>query len=242
MRPFLLLALLLATPVCAAAVPPGALPLVASAIAPPTSPAPSLRELFSAKMIGARVAEFEAKAGPAVSEEKGVRHYKVGSCSLTATVASEKITALSLQLSPECSVRLPLLAGLDQPLHLVTFGQLESARGQGSMKADCLKQCGNTYDSHVFAYWPSTTDDLEVMVGVKIASDATWVAYQAWVDMMYGEGESYITEATFNCHERYGFSARNAFKDIAIDQVTIGRALATPQCLGEVPSSDPRFQ
>lgn len=116
----------------------------------------------------------------------------------------------------------------------MTFGQFDKlTQAQGTFYADCLSECGNAYDPVVYEHWSSSRADgfLEVMLGATQTSDAVLDAADSWQSAMEkAEGADWVPERKFNCAPKHDQVAHEAFRKVAIDQITIGHQLRLPSC------------
>ena len=201
-------------------------------------PQEKLSDVFAPKMLGADLAFFEKVTGPARNTFGDTKTYDFAGCEISAGVASGTVESLSISLSPKCTFDLnpflPNFAGKIPNLVGMTFGQFDKlSQSQGTFYADCLSECGNAYDPVVYEHWSSSRADgfLEVMLGATQTGDAVLDAADSWQSAMEkAEGADWVQERKFNCAPKHDQVAHEAFRNVAIDQITIGHQLRLPSC------------
>jgi len=129
----------------------------------------TVAEVFNGEMLGTNQRYFESIAG-IPRESFGDEHkFRVQGCNITATITEDTVSALRLELTPQCQADLTQFVGdyAPAPGQPLTFGAFEQASGGGlSYHADCLSGCGNSYDPSVYGHWegPRAVDFMEVLL------------------------------------------------------------------------------
>tara|TARA_R110000851_G_scaffold315514_1_gene478030 strand:+ start:13598 stop:14182 length:585 start_codon:yes stop_codon:yes gene_type:complete len=194
-------------------------------------------------MLGTTQRYFESVAGIPRESFGNIHTFDVEECQVQATINGEQVTAMRLELTPKCQAELSSFIhdyapraptfpfGLfEEPL---TFGEFDKAAGAMRYFANCLSRCGNAYDPSVYAYWegPRAADFMEVMLETVLVGDEAIDAANVWQEhMAQAMGEDYIMNTRFNCDGRFDSVANQAFKDVPVTAVSIGRGLRTPGC------------
>lgn len=203
--------------------------LIASAGA---AQAATVQEVFNADMLGTNQRYFESIAG-IPRESNGNDHvFRVKNCRITATIKSDKVTALHMDLVNGCEPDLRSFIGEAAPKP----GQKITPSIFGSdlrYTAECLWMCGNAYDPSAYALWtaPRSEGGLEVLLGFVLAGSDALDASDKWMTQMKKEaGDDYVMNTKFNCDARFNNVAEAAFKNVAATSVTIGYGLPEQAC------------
>jgi hypothetical protein len=198
--------------------------------------AATVAEVFNGDMLDTNQRYFESIAG-VPRESYGNEHlFRVSGCNITATIQGNSVTALRMELTPNCPANLSSFIGdsfappAGQPL---TVGSFQKAAGDMSFFADCLTMCGNASDPSLRAHWegPHAVNFREVMLEVVLADDASMQASNQWQAQMTAvKGEDFIIETRFNCERTFDTQAQQSFANVAVNAVTIGSGLSKPGC------------
>lgn len=218
-----------------------ALPLLTAALLAANGPAlaqqkATVAEVFNGDMLGTNLRYFESIAGIARQSFDNQHTYRVEGCEITATVSGTAVSALRLELSPQCKADIASFIGesfappANQPL---TFGSFRAAAGDLSFYADCLTMCGNAYDPSVYALWegPRAAGNLEVLLEAKLISDQAIDAANRWAqDMSQARGEDWVIDTKFNCERSFDSQAQQHFDAVEVTAISIGSELQKPGC------------
>lgn len=218
-----------------------ALPLLATALLGASCPVlaqqkATLAEVFDGDMLGTNLRYFESIAGIARQSFDNQHTYRVEGCEITATVSGTAVSALRLELSPQCKTDIVSFLGesfappATQPL---TFGSFRAAAGDLGFYADCLTMCGNAYDPSVYAHWegPRAVDFREVLLEAKLVGDQAIDAASRWKqDMSQARGEDWVIDTKFNCERGFDAQAQQHFNAVEVTAITIGSGLQKPGC------------
>lgn len=194
--------------------------------------AATVQEVFNADMLGTNQRYFESIAGIPRESDGNDHVFRVKNCRITATIKSDKVTALHMDLVNGCEADLRSFIGEDAPKP----GQKITPSLFGSdlkYSAECLSMCGNAYDPSAYALWtaPRSGGGLEVLLGFVLAGSEALDAAEVWTKKMKKEaGEDYVMNTKFNCDARFNSVAEAAFKNVAATSVTIGYGLPTQPC------------
>lgn len=198
--------------------------------------AATVHEVFNGDMLGTSLRYFESVAGIPRMSHADTHTFRVQGCTINATVANQHISALRLELGPQCTPDLTTFIGdygpgAGAPL---TPGALGLSSG-GSLKfaADCLTLCGNAMDPSVYALWdgPRAAGFLQIRLEVMLVDGAALDAADSWERAMTAAaGEDYVLDTRFNCDTRFDEMATTLFRNVPVTAVTIGHDLNMPGC------------
>lgn len=198
--------------------------------------ASTVAEVFNGEMLGTNQRYFESIAG-IPRESFGDEHkFRVQGCNITATITEDTVSALRLELTPQCQADLTQFVGdyAPAPGQPLTFGAFEQASGDGlSYHADCLSGCGNSYDPSVYGHWegPRAVDFMEVLLEAVQVEDAAIEAADIWRNQMIKTmGEDWVMDGQFNCNRQFDPIARQALNTVQVTAVTVGQQLRVPGC------------
>ncbi len=198
--------------------------------------ATTVAEVFNGEMLGTNQRYFESIAG-IPRESFGDEHkFRVQGCNITATITEDTVSALRLELTPQCQADLTQFVGdyAPAPGQPLTFGAFEQASGGGlSYHADCLSGCGNSYDPSVYGHWegPRAVDFMEVLLEAVQVEDAAIEAADIWRNQMIKTmGEDWVMDGQFNCNRQFDPVARQALNAVQVTAVTVGQQLRVPGC------------
>ena len=201
--------------------------------------------IFQPKTLHMNIQYFESFAGSAkyVENTPPKRVYEIQGCVFTATLLSldqPTITSLTVNISPNCSADLGKFFQIENQesrLSNITFGKLENLiGGQLSMNyfADCLRNCGNSYDPAVYSHWiaPRSLQYLEMKANVLLITDESLESAGKWQNVMIeNEGEGWVLNGNYNCFpNKYNFVAHKEFANITITSITFGYKLNEIEC------------
>lgn len=181
-----------------------------------------LSEIFAPDMLGSDLAYLEQITGVAKNTyaETRTKKYKVEGCMVEVQYSLDKtITALGLDLSPQCSFDAAPFLGQSTtlPANQLTFGQLID----GQYYADCLSLCGNAYEPSIYKHYEGAHVDnfLEILVS-SVSAQGQYEWTQA---MVQKEGEDWVNDGKFNCSpQKYNEIAEQFLKQDKIQKITIG--------------------
>jgi hypothetical protein len=163
---------------------------------PATASATSrLSKLFVHDVVGSTVASFETVAGPArevsTLDASQERSYQIEGCMVSLNASGGNIIALSLDVSPNCTVPLSAMLPTEPDLNLadLTFATLfENGAQDTSLSCAGFSECGNSADPSIQTTLGGDHADnfMEVKFTGTIAGDADT---SALVDMMQSEAK-----------------------------------------------------
>lgn len=194
-----------------------------------------LARILDPDMLRVQVAYLETVIGPArrVSPNYGGvgqhREYRVNGCEVGALARDNEIFAYRLRLTPRCTfdvgrfgVRLPV------PIHRATHGMLENALGASRFLPTCIYSCGNAADPVFSTYnvGPRALGSIELIAVSQYNADASATLLRAAERVMPQDD---IAMGRFSCHPSYDRLGRAAFRNVVIDEITIGYELEPRQ-------------
>jgi hypothetical protein len=199
----------------------------------PSQPSPKLRQIFVNEMLGARVPYLESLIGPAMTDDGGVRSYKVDGCEVSVGARGEDIQWLRLTLTPTCTFDTKSLLWnftLPPPDRL-TFGAFDkAARVFTDYQADCLVRCGRS-DQGVYETWegPMADAQMEVLLEADQSDPATKAAVDNWAAALEkAHGSAWIDAGAFNCDGKASDLGRTYLAKAKLYAITLGHGIATP--------------
>jgi hypothetical protein len=223
-------------PAASAASVPETIALASNASAPEDTNAPKdnskLAQLFQRSIFGKSQEEVEAITGPATKAlGDGYTKYNVDNCLVSATYQNKQVQYIGLRLNPSCSVDLTAF-GIDHVRadNKLTFGQIETALGQNSLRqfqSSCLSNnCGNAVDPSTYATYnidanPEEPQALEIELEAVQLGAAGAAADQWSKPMMEQKGEEWLNSEAYNCTDEYQALARKLFQNIPVSAITI---------------------
>lgn len=196
----------------------------------------TVAEVFNGDMLGTNLRYFESIAGIARQSFDNQHSYRVEGCEITATVSGTVVSALRLELSPQCKADIASFIGdsfAPPASRSLTFGNFRASAGDLSFFADCLAMCGNAYDPSVYAHWegPRAVDFREVLLEAKLVGDQAIDAASRWrQDMSQVRGEDWVIDTKFNCERGFDAQAQQHFDAVEVTAITIGSELQKPGC------------
>ena len=224
-------------PAASAASVPETIALASNASAPEDTNAPKdnskLAQLFQRSIFGKSQEEVEAITGPATKAlGDGYTKYNVDNCLVSATYQNKQVQYIGVYLNPSCSVDLTAF-GIDHVRadNKLTFGQIETALGQNSLRqfqSSCLSNnCGNAVDPSTYATYnidanPEEPQALEIELEAVQLGAAGAAADQWSKPMMEQKGEEWLNSEAYNCTDEYQALARKLFQNIPVSAITIG--------------------
>lgn len=116
----------------------------------------------------------------------------------------------------------------------MTFGDFDRAWG-GRFYADCLSLCSNRADPVVYEHFdgPHALNFIEVNLETVLVDDAAIQAAKTWTDAITAaRGAAFVETRQFNCAAAFDAPAHQAFKLVRLTAISVGEALATPNCGG----------
>lgn len=206
----------------------------ANTAAAPPAPDPLLAKIFTADMLGAKLAYLEAIAGPVFKTDGHDRIYKVGGCVVIVGAVRGKIVNLGIRgYRPGCSFDIAqyFAGGYDHPVPpLPTFGDIKQGLG-GRWSADCLALCNNAADPVVtLHYQGSHADNFNDLVAeVPVDTDpvlAAWTDWRARLTAKYGQ--AYVEGGKFKTGDNLDAVATKDFAAIRPTTVRVGGNLGGP--------------
>lgn len=198
--------------------------------------AATVAEVFNGEMLGTNQRYFESVAGIPRQSFGNDHTFKVQGCTIIATIESDSVTKLKLDIGRTCQADLTTFIDSFAPApgKPLTFGSFDAASGGGLVySADCLSLCGNAYDPSVYAHWegPRALGFMEVLLEVKLTSDQAINAADQWqAHMVKAKGEDFVSETRFNCDPQFSAQANAAFEKVQVTSVTVGTGLISKEC------------
>lgn len=215
----------------------------------------SLSAILVPAMLGATVAELEARAGQVVEVSEGPdgrqhRLYDVRHCNLHVSVREGRIESFELGLKADlegpCTMELGPFLGVALPTaDRMTLGDFIRAVGppaevgRRTFGMSCIDaaDCAAHEERAAELFWRGL-QGLEVRLAIIVTADgggivrdnpAAVAAAQAWGAAMRQEGRDYIANTRFNCDDRHQRDGIRLFDAVPVSAVQIGRGLGTGQ-------------
>ncbi|MYN46723.1 hypothetical protein GTP23_16885 [Pseudoduganella sp. FT93W] len=195
------------------------------------------------KTLGMTIPYFEKLAGPAKYIEDGnlARTYEIDGCEIKVILGQgeqQRIEGLSVIMSPTCKAKANGFFPDDTRKILLsdlTISKITDLLSSlPDFSADCIKDCGNSYDPSIFVSWTAARhlDFIEVTAGILLVNNASIQASQKWADgMAETEGEEWVTNNQFNCNQgKYQNIANQLFYHIKPTSITFGKSATKPEC------------
>lgn len=215
--------------------PQGIFPALAQSSAPPPEPAAGDRisRIMTSDMLQIRVAYLETITGPArrvrprIGGRGQERIYRLDGCDLAALTPAKDVSGYRLRLSATCTFDMQrVVPNFRRPVraHQLTFGMLAESFGTTFLPS-CLIGCGNAADP-VFSVFgeSSRADDYVEVIGTAFDNNeqVAAAAYRLLGAAKRLMSEDDIMDGHFNCHPRYQQLALQAFRDVRIQEITLG--------------------
>lgn len=201
----------------------------------------NLARIMSTDMLRVQVTYLETITGPArrvfprYSVRQGQqREYRVNGCDLVAYTAGAEVEAYRLRLSSTCTFNMGQVSSRFPSgilAHQVTFGMIANAFSTEFLPT-CLIGCGNAADPAYSIHGiGSRADGVIEVVGTAVynsapVGNAAERLIQAARRLM---SEDEIIGGRFNCHPRYNEISLQAFRNVRIEEITVGYGLSEPR-------------
>lgn len=189
-----------------------------------------LDSIFTIDMLNVQVAYLEKTLGPAkrVTPWRSwqVREYTVDACKLFAWAQKGNVLQYELPLTGKCQANLSQLVRNQKTTRDLTVGSF--ADSPLTARADCISMCGNAADPVVTFLWEGAHVDnfLKIALSVTLATEPAIDAADKWGKAMTAkEGSDFVTDAKFNCTNKYDDVATESFKRIPVTSFGFGFSL-----------------
>ena len=205
-----------------------------------------VQKLFKPETLGMNIEYVEKMIGvPMYIHENGAsRDYVVDDCKINLNVhemsGAKSVSSIKVIKSPGCDVDIHDFVQLEKEtpaskLSQLTFGSfVELVESPVSYYADCLRNCGNSYDPSVYLHWegPRALNSIEIMLEAAQTSDAVIDAAHTWGEYMVKHiGEQWVDDGKFNCDtNKYHLFAEKTLSLVRPEAITVGYWLSHPKC------------
>lgn len=177
-------------------------------------------------MLGARVQFLEQQIGTARQVDRDQRHYQVGGCDFTVSVAGDEIVGYVVPMTRACArhAYAALEAyGLPRNLNL-SMGEFARVRANVEFKADCLTLCGNASNPWVYLESDGLRGQPAVRAGaVRVDRAAIDAGLRIRDAIMATHGEDYVVDTRFNCSREFDALAVRELDRVKITEIAVGQ-------------------
>lgn len=206
----------------------------------PQSTSNRLVRVMAADMLNVQIRYLESITGPArrVTPRFGSpgqeRQYQINGCELTAIAVGTQVTAYRLRLSPTCTFEIRRMVPnfrAQISANQVTFGML-AVSFSPQYAPSCLSGCGNAADPQFSMHGEGSRADGNIEIVATAIHNNSQVS--AAVERLHSAArrlmsDDAIMDGRFNCHARYQELSAQAFRDVRLQEITIGYGLSLEQ-------------